>query len=154
MTRELSIYTDGACSGNPGVAAIAVVIQENGREIKRFGMNIGEATNNIAEYTAVIYALQEALILRADVVTLFTDSELLYKQVIGSYKVKHPNMKPLFEQVRHLITGFKRFEIKHVPREKNNEADGLAKKLINKEQAKVVAFPLQEGREESPSSEG
>jgi len=152
--KDLEIHTDGACSGNPGLASIAFIIKEGGNTIKEFSQSIGESTNNVAEYTAVVYALQEALILKADTVKLFSDSELLCHQLNGEYKVKNENIKPLFEQIKHLAKGFKKLSVRHIPREKNKEADGLAKKIIKQEQAKVVAlFPDGNG-EESPSSKG
>ena len=141
MSRELEIYTDGACSGNPGLSGIGVVIKENGNIVKEMSKDLGEATNNIAEYMAVIYALQEALILRADKVILKTDSELVYKQCIGKYKVKHANIKPLFDQVKHLFNGFKEIKIQHIPRDQNKDADGLARKAVKKEQTKKVVAP-------------
>lgn len=149
----LEIFTDGACSGNPGPAGIGVIITEQGKIVAEISEDIGPATNNIAEYTAVIYALQEALIRRADEVLLCTDSELLYKQVLGIYEVKNANIQPLFSQIKHLIKGFRRFTIRHVPREQNKDADRLAKKAISKEQTKVVASQFNCG-EESPSSKG
>ena len=138
MVKRLEIFTDGACSGNPGSAGIAFVVKENGKNIKEFARDIGTATNNIAEYTAVIYALQEALILRADEVILNTDSELLCSQMKGDYKVKNSNIKPLFEQIKHLVTGFRGLKIRHIPREKNKDADRLAKKAIKREQAELA----------------
>lgn len=153
MNRRLELFTDGACQGNPGAAAIGVIIKENGKVIRTISKTIGSATNNIAEYTALIYGLQEALILKADKVTVNTDSELLYQQLNGNYKIKHPNLKFLFDLVKHLAEGFKSLEIKHIPREKNQEADKLATDAIKKEQAKMVA-PLFNFGEESPSSVG
>ncbi len=153
MRDNLTFYVDGACSGNPGPAAIGVVVKENGKVIKEIAKPIGEATNNIAEYTALIYALQEALVQKAKCVQVFTDSELMYKQVTGSYKVKHQNIKTLFEQVQHLLQGLEKFEIQHVPREQNKEADKLATDIL-KSQAKVVASLFDHSGEESPSSEG
>jgi len=171
----LEIYTDGACSGNPGPAAIGVVIKKNGKVIKEFSRSIGQATNNIAEYTALIYALQEALALKAGHIKIFTDSELLYNQLKGSYKVKNANIKPLFDQVKNLAKGFKKIEMTVVPREQNKDADRLATQAIKKEsapssvklskgktgetstifdeQAKMVAPSFNLG-EESPSSGG
>ena len=149
---KLEIFTDGACSGNPGPAAIGVVIKNDGKTIKEISRYIGEATNNIAEYTALISALLEAQSLKAGEVFVKTDSELMYKQIIGQYKVKHEGIKPLFDQVVHLIKGFKRAEFQHVPREKNSEADKLARLGLKTSQddrpdAKGVG-------EESPSSDG
>jgi ribonuclease HI len=149
---RLEIFTDGACSGNPGPAAVGVVIKNEGKTIKEISRSIGNATNNIAEYTAMIDALQEALALKADEVFVKTDSELMYKQIIGKYKVKHDGIKPLFDQVVQLVKGFKRAEFQHVPREQNTEADKLARLGLKTNQddrpdAKGV-------REESPSSKG
>lgn len=124
---RLEIFTDGACSGNPGPASIGVVIKKDGALVKEVSRYIGEATNNIAEYSAMICALIEAQALKADEVFVKTDSELMYKQIIGQYKVKHEGIKPLFDQVQELIRGFKRAEFKHVPREENSEADRLAR---------------------------
>ncbi len=136
---KLEIYSDGACSGNPGPAGIGVVIKKDGEVLKEISRYIGEATNNIAEYMAIIYAAQEALILKADEVALFTDSELAYNQIIGQYRVKDIKIKVLFDQVQHLASGFKNFVVTYVPREQNANADKLARKAIKTEQAKVVA---------------
>jgi ribonuclease HI len=149
---KLEIFTDGACSGNPGPAGIGVVIKEDGKIIKEISKSIGNATNNIAEYTAMIWALQEALILKADEVFVKTDSELMQKQIIGQYKVKHDGIKPLFDQVVNLIKGFKRAEIQYVPREQNSEADKLARLGLKTSQDDR---PDAQGvGEESPSSKG
>ena len=123
---ELTIYTDGACSGNPGPAGIGVVFYHNNKKIKEISQHLGDATNNIAEYSALIYGLQEALKLKARKINIFTDSELMFKQIEGVYKVKQPHIKTLFDQVRHLKEGFEEFHIQHVLRHKNKEADKLA----------------------------
>ena len=104
--RQLDIYIDGASKGNPGPAGVGVVICQDGYVFKNISKAIGRATNNVAEYTALICALREALILKADKLKVWTDSELLYKQIKGEYKVKHINIKPLFEQIKHLVSGF------------------------------------------------
>ena len=149
---KLEIFTDGACSGNPGPAAIGVVIKKDGEVIKEISRPIGDATNNIAEYTAMVWALQEALKLKADELLMRTDSELMYKQIIGKYKVKHEGIKPLFDQVKHLVGGFKQVEFKHVPREQNREADKLACLGLKTNRD---GYPDAKGvGEESPSSKG
>jgi ribonuclease HI len=130
---KLDIFVDGACSGNPGPAGIGIVIKKDGTVIKEIARSIGSATNNIAEYTALIYALQEALALKAQQVHVTTDSELMHRQVIGLYKVKHGNIKPLFDQVKHLMQGFEKFELTHVPREANAEADKLSRQGVLKQ---------------------
>ena len=129
---KIEIFTDGGCSGNPGPAAIGVVLKEGSETIKTLSRFIGQGTNNIAEYTALIVALQEALILKANDVSVKTDSELMCKQVLGLYAVKHENIKPLFAQVKHLMSGFKSFHIAHVPREQNSEADALVRQVLKK----------------------
>lgn len=153
MAAKFEIYTDGACFGNPGEAGVGVVIRKGGKKIWNFSRSIGPATNNIAEYMAVIYGLQQALIQKAPEVVIRTDSELLARQCQGKYKVKDPDIRRLFDQVQHLVTGFRSCIFEHIPREQNKEADGLSKKSIKKEQAKVVALELNFG-EESPSSKG
>lgn len=130
MSELLEIAVDGACSGNPGRAGIGVVIRRNGEIIKEISRAIGEATNNIAEYSALICALQEALVLKADSVKIFTDSELVYKQVRGEYKIKNETLKGLHAQVIQLKTAFKDFELIHVLRDKNREADKLATRSL------------------------
>ncbi len=150
----LEIFIDGACSGNPGPAGVGVVINQNGQCVKEVSKAIGHATNNIAEYTACIYALQEALILKADKIKIFTDSELLFKQVSGQYKVKNPKLKTLFDQIKTLVQGFASFEIQHVPREKNKDADRLASGSLRKKQTEMVSPMLDCVGEESPSSKG
>ncbi len=149
---RLEIYTDGACSGNPGPAAIGVVIRNQQQIVKEISQSIGLATNNIAEYTALICGLQEALKLKADEVLVRTDSQLMYEQIMGNYKVKHENIRPLFEEVKKLIEGFRQVEFKHVPREQNKEADKLACQGLKTSQD---GHPGTKGiGEESPSSKG
>lgn len=150
----LEIYTDGASRGNPGNAGIGIIIKRSGQIVWQLSKNIGETTNNVAEYYAIIYALQQALILHAGHVLLRTDSELVCRQCQGAYQVKHPEIRRLFDQVEHLRHGFHSFRIEHIPREQNREADRLSKQAtikIKQEQAKAVALELNFG-EESPSS--
>ena len=151
---ELEIFVDGACSGNPGAAGIGVVIKSDGKTVKEISKAIGEATNNIAEYSALICALQQALLLKARKLHVFTDSELLFRQVTGVYKVKNDKLKFLFDQVRDLMGAFERVTIDHVYRDKNKEADRLATDSLKKKQAKMVAPLFENIGEESPSSKG
>lgn len=136
--RALEIYIDGASKGNPGDSGIGVVICEDGDVTKNISKYIGNATNNIAEYVALIFALQEALIQDAAEVKVKTDSQLLFNQINKSYKVKNKNLKLFFEQAQHLISGFKDFKIEHIPRTMNKGADKLATKAV-REQAKMAA---------------
>ena len=151
---ELEIYIDGACRGNPGPASVGVVIYSAGQKIKEVAKEIGEGTNNIAEYSALLEALNEAKQLSGKRIKFYTDSELLAKQVTGQYKVKNEKIKLLFNQVAKLSREFEHIEIKHVPREQNKEADFLASEILKKKQAKVVAPLFHHSGEESPSSTG
>jgi len=129
--RKIELFSDGASWGNPGKAGIGVIIyDENKKIIKRFGKFIGEATNNTAEYMALIYGLQEALILGAKELIINLDSELIARQLEGLYRVKDANLKVLFEQASHLLQGFKKIEIKNIERTRNKEADRLATQAI------------------------
>ena len=132
MMKKISVYIDGGSRGNPGPAGIGVVIlDEKGHKVKEFNKYIGVTTNNIAEYTALIYGLQEALIERADRVELNLDSELVAQQLKGEYRGKNSNIRPLFEQALHRISGLKKVDKKRINREKNKEADKLVNKAIN-----------------------
>ena len=129
--KELIIYIDGASRGNPGEAGIGVVIKDSRKNvIKNLSKGIGVATNNVAEYYACIYALQEALILKAEVLTVYTDSLLLVNQLKGNFKVKSSNLKPLHTQALHLLKGFKKIYLRHINREENKEADKLASQAL------------------------
>jgi len=131
-TRHLHIYMDGGSRGNPGPSGIGVVLKDDSDNIvKEYYKNLGITTNNVAEYNAVIYGLQEALFLKAEKVDLYIDSQLVTQQLKGEFRVKNANIKPLFEQVMHLISGFKKVSINNIPREKNREADKLANKAMN-----------------------
>ncbi len=152
------IFSDGACSGNPGPAGIGVVIRKDGVKVLEVSQAIGEATNNIAEYRAFIRGLCEAKALGAEHVRLRTDSQLLFYQLKGDYKVKHPNMKPLHAQALDLLKGFSKVECKVVPREENKDADLLATSALK---AKISQKAAIDDRpdvfimgEESPSSQG
>jgi ribonuclease HI len=152
---SFEIFSDGACSGNPGPAAIGVVIREDGRKVKEVSEAIGDATNNIAEYKAFIRGLIEAKALGAEHVKLRTDSQLLFYQLKGEYKVKHANMKPLHEQALLLLKGFKKVECKVVPREENKDADLLATSALKQQKASQDDRPdVFIMGEESPSSKG
>lgn len=125
--KRLTIYTDGASLGNPGPAAIGAVIKDGqGRVITRLSRRIGRATNNQAEYLAIITALEEASRLGAEAVDMKSDSELVVKQLKGRYRVKKATLRPLYQKVVQLIGSLEGFTITHVPRTQNREADKLA----------------------------
>lgn len=128
--KGIEIYIDGASKGNPGPSGIGVIICKDGRTIKNISSYIGTATNNIAEYTAFIFGLQEALKLKAEYVTVNTDSELLYKQINKTYKIKSPNIIGLYHQALNLLSAFKDVKVTHIPRENNRGADKLATEAV------------------------
>jgi len=128
--KEVEFYIDGASKGNPGPSGIGVVVCRNGETVKNISSFIGNATNNVAEYTALIYALEEALVLKAESVKVNTDSQLLYRQLKRIYKVKNENIAHLFIRVQGLINSFKHFCIINIPRERNSGADKLATKAV------------------------
>jgi ribonuclease HI len=131
--RELKIYIDGASKGNPGPSGIGVVICRDSQTIKNISSYIGNTTNNVAEYTALIYALEEALKLKAEILNINTDSELLCRQINKVYKIKSPNILGLYNHVMHLMPAFKQVTINNIPREKNRGADKLASKAIKQQ---------------------
>ncbi|MFA5084736.1 MAG: ribonuclease HI family protein, partial [Candidatus Omnitrophota bacterium] len=124
--NKIEIYVDGGSRGNPGPSGVGVLILDaGGKRLKEISKYIGEATNNIAEYNALLYGLEEALILKADEIVVNLDSELVAKQLTGDYRVKDAGLKPLFERAMNMLKSFKSFEIRHIEREKNKEADKL-----------------------------
>ena len=124
---RVTINCDGAARGNPGPAgAGAVVVGEDGAVLAEVAEGLGETTNNVAEYTAVIRGLEEAERLGARQVLLRSDSQLLINQLTGRYRVKAPHLQPLHRRVRDLMRAFDRVDLEHVPRERNSAADALA----------------------------
>jgi len=130
--KRVEIYVDGGSRGNPGPSGVGVVILDaSGKRLKEVSKYIGETTNNIAEYSALLYGLEEALMLRIDEIVVNLDSELVVKQLMGDYRVKDSGLKPLFERAMNMLKSFKGVEIRHIDREKNKEADKLVNKAIN-----------------------
>lgn len=133
---ELIIYTDGGSRGNPGPAGIGVAIYDKDILVGEIGEYIGEATNNVAEYKALVRGLEECRRLGAARVKVFADSELLVKQINGQYKVKNEGLFPLYQEAYFLSKGFDNFSIAHIKREKNKIADALANRGMDDEMAK------------------
>ena len=128
---KVTVYVDGAARGNPGPAAAGVVFQKDKKTIKTLSVPIGNNTNNVAEYCALILALQEALMMGTRQLQVFTDSELVAKQFNGEYKVKEPTLKVLHCLAVHLKDGFEKLTLTHVPREENQLADDAANKALD-----------------------
>lgn len=125
------IHIDGAARGNPGPAGVGIlIIGPDGQVVERIHRSIGEATNNVAEYRALLLALERARALGCAEIEVYSDSELLVRQLQGRYQVKHPVLRALYTKVRGRVAGFRRFHITHVPREENAEADALANRGI------------------------
>jgi ribonuclease HI len=127
------VSCDGASRGNPGPAGIGVQItDDDGAVLAEIARGIGETTNNVAEYTAVIEGLSRADELGAELVTLRSDSQLLINQLTGRYRVKTPHLEPLHRRARSLAIGFERVTFEHVRRELNQEADRLANEGVDR----------------------
>jgi ribonuclease HI len=130
--RRLSVYSDGAARGNPGPSgAGAVLFDEGGAVVERLGRYLGQNTNNYAEYMGLILGLERARELGATEVSVYADSQLMIRQLGGSYKVKAENLKPLYAEALALLRSFARFELHHVPREENAEADEMSNRAID-----------------------
>lgn len=125
--KKVVIHSDGVSRGNPGPAAIGAIIRdERGRLLASISQPIGRATNNQAEYRAIIAALEKALALGARQVELNSDSELVVRQIKGQYRVRKEALRPLYQRVKELQSRLEGFTIKHIPRQQNREADKLA----------------------------
>jgi ribonuclease HI len=140
--EHLLLYVDGACSGNPGPCGSAAILKtDDGTTILERARAFGPATNNVAEYQAVILGLEMAAELKPRRLTIRSDSELLVRQVAGEYRVKAPHLKPLYNQVRRLLEPFESVEIQHIPRTQNTEADKLSKVAVEKARTVDAALP-------------
>jgi ribonuclease HI len=129
---EISIHADGASRGNPGEAGAGVVFaDERGKTLKEWKSYLGQTTNNVAEYRAVLLALEKASALGAESVIINMDSELVVRQLSGEYKVREPHLKALHQKALELLKGFRRYRLRHVPREENRRADQLANEAID-----------------------
>ena len=132
MAGSFRAGIDGGSRGNPGPAAWAVVVlDEADRPREGHAASFGRATNNVAEYRALLEALALAERSGASDVRLFADSELVVKQMRGEYKVRHPDLIPLHAEALRRASAFRSFAITHVPRERNREADRLANRALN-----------------------
>lgn len=130
----IKIKSDGGARGNPGKAGIGAVLYNQDDEVlTTISEYIGVATNNQAEYKAIIAGLKKAKELKASEVIAYLDSELIVKQVNGQYKVKNKDLAPLFLELYNLKISFKKSHFIHIPREENKEADKLANQAMDRE---------------------
>lgn len=129
---KLTTYTDGGARGNPGPAALGVVIKDQaGQTVAHYGEYLGSQTNNVAEYSALLSALKKAKELGATEVDCILDSELVVKQMRGEYKVKEPTLQKLFVQAYNTAAQFKAVTYRHTLRANNKEADAEVNKAID-----------------------
>jgi len=152
---RLTMRVDGAARGNPGNAGIGGIVSDgDDNELLSFSEYIGETTNNVAEYSALIFGLKKLAQFKSSSIIIYSDSELLVQQLNGFFKVKNAGLKPLFEQARRLLSKYTGVTIYHVPREANKEADKLANQAIdgylagNKDIVKIEG--LSDGSHEVP----
>jgi phosphoribosylglycinamide formyltransferase-1 len=130
--NEVIAYTDGASRGNPGPAASGFILTDsNGTQLQAKAFFIGRNTNNVAEYTGVVKALEAAIKIGAQRVIVFSDSQLLVRQINGEYKVKSEQIRPLFQQVLEMLDRFEDWKVQYVCRERNKEADKLVNQALN-----------------------
>lgn len=129
----VEIYCDGASRGNPGPAGAGALVLElgTGKVLARCRKALGRATNNEAEYAALLLGLQEARSMKAARVSVYADSELVIKQLNGVYRVKHPVMQQRHQEAMRLLAQFQTWRATHVPRERNAEADRLANEALD-----------------------
>lgn len=131
LPNALRIFTDGGARGNPGPAAIGVVVEANGRRIKTISRTIGLATNNQAEYQAVHAALEYARQMGAGAVDILCDSELVARQLRGEYKLKNKTLGPWFLKIQSLVNQIGRVRFINIPREQNAAADRLVNDALD-----------------------
>jgi ribonuclease HI len=126
------IYSDGACRGNPAHSGIgAVILDDSGKIVHEIAKYIGVATNNVAEYEALLAALDYCVKHKLSPVEILADSQLLIRQLRGEYKVRHPNIIPLYRKAQEYLSHLKITGFQHVPREENKLADKLANRGID-----------------------
>lgn len=132
MSIRSLLYTDGAARGNPGPAgAGAVLCDAHGKVLAELCEYLGETTNNVAEYRALLLGLKKALALGVVEIEVLADSELMVRQLNGKYRVKNEGLKPLFQEAVRLLKQFRKYSISHIDREENAAADRMANRAID-----------------------
>ena len=129
---KVVVHVDGGSRGNPGPAAAAAVVSTpDGDVLDEAAVTLGRATNNVAEYRGLLLGLERARALGATEVDVINDSELVARQISGAYKVKHPDMRPLYLEAIEALRGFERWSVRSVPRAQNAEADALVNQALD-----------------------
>jgi ribonuclease HI len=157
----LTLFIDGAARGNPGPAAFAFVISRDGKTIVEEKGLLGSTTNNVAEYTALVRALERAAELGTDRLLVNSDSELLVKQMNGQYRVKNEDLKTLYDEAKRLTSRFDTVTIRHIRREQNGRADQLCNEALDgngpkpgtRAKSKRIGGARPSAREEAASDE-
>ena len=133
VPEELVAYIDGGSRGNPGPAGYGVLIQDaQGQTLETLSQFLGTATNNVAEYQGLLAALEYAAQRQSKRLKVYCDSELIVRQMQGSYRVQSPDLKPLHQRAQELARRLPQFSIEHVPREQNRQADRLANQAMDR----------------------
>jgi ribonuclease HI len=131
---DATLFADGGSRGNPGPAASAAVLFDpDGKLVEEIGAYLGVATNNVAEWTALVLGLEAAAKRGVERLGVRLDSELVVKQLRGEYRVKHPGLQPFYRRAQQLLRLFTEVEIRHVPRAENAIADRLVNRLLDQE---------------------
>jgi ribonuclease HI len=130
--KRTRLYTDGAARGNPGPAgAGAVILNPDGHVVAKIGKFLGDSTNNVAEYMGLILGLKRAKAMGIKELEVYSDSELLVRQLAGEYQVKADHLRPLHDEARALLQGFSFIQVRHIPREENAQADAMSNRAID-----------------------
>ncbi len=132
QAKRTRLYTDGAARGNPGPAgAGAVILNPDGHIVAKIGKFLGDSTNNVAEYMGLILGLKRAKAMGIKELEVYSDSELLVKQIAGEYQVKAEHLRPLHDEAKVLLQGFSFIQVRHIPREQNEQADAMSNRAID-----------------------
>ena len=141
VAMKLKLFSDGGARGNPGPAAAGAILKNStGETVAQISQFLGDATNNQAEYFAALLGVQKAVELGATEIEILLDSKLVVEQVAGRWKIKDLELKKIAEKIHAVLGKFKNWEISHIPREKNQEADALVNQVLDSRGFKKTLF--------------